>query len=79
MSDYLAQVLKSGRTILQDCKAPATKEKREKVAKSAATPEISAETDPHRILVKKTISDKPSKADLVKEFKRFITVEEAKL
>jgi hypothetical protein len=78
MSDYLTQVLKSGRTILTDTKLPATKEKRETVAKASANP-LPVDADPHKVFVKKTIADKPKKLDVVEDFKRFIKVEEAKL
>ena len=78
MSDYLSQVLKSGRTLLKDTKTPASKEKRETVAKSktAPTPE---DSDPHKVFIRKTISDKPKKLDVVESMMRFIKAEEAKL
>lgn len=78
MSDYLAQVIKSGRTLLKDTKQPASKEKREVVAKSKMTP-TPEDSDPHKVFIKKTISDKPKKLEVVESMKRFIKAEESKL
>ena len=75
-SAYLKQLLASGKTLLADTKIPASKEKREKVAKNAQEP---PDSDPHKAFVKRTITDKPSKEDVVKDFKRFIKEAEAKL
>lgn len=78
MSDYLSQLMKSGKKLLTDTKTPATKEKRQAVAKSAieSTP---TESDPHKAFVKRTISEKPKKTEVVEEFKKFIKAEESKL
>ena len=78
MSDYLNQVLKTGRTLLKDTKQPASKEKREAVAKSKTTPTVE-DSDPHKVFIKKTISEKPKKLDVVESMKRFIKAEETKL
>jgi hypothetical protein len=80
MSDYLTQLLKSGKQILTDTKVPASKEKREKVAKQAneATPKPE-DSDPHKVFRKRTISDKPSKEKVVEDLKRFIKEAESKL
>ena len=75
-SEYLTQILKSGKQILGDTKIPASKEKREKIAKNAETP---LDGDPHKAFVKKTITEKPTKDSVVKEFERFIKEAEAKL
>jgi hypothetical protein len=75
-SSYLTNLLKSGRQILTDTKLPATKEKREKIVQNAQAP---IESDPHRAFVKKTITEKPSKEDIVKDFERFIKEAESKL
>lgn len=77
MSDYLSQILKSGKKLLNDTKVPATKEKRETVAKSATAPPT--DSDPHKAFIKRTISEKPKKLDVVEDLKRFIKTEEAKL
>jgi hypothetical protein len=73
---YLSSVLKAGKKILIDTKAPATKEKRDKIAKNAQEP---VESDPHKAFIKKTITEKPKKEDVVKELKRFIEEAEARL
>lgn len=73
---YLSQVLKTGRKILTDTKAPATKEKREKIAQNAKEP---VESDPHKAFIKKTITEKPKKEDVLKDFRRFIEEAESKL
>ena len=75
-SAYLKQFLASGKQLLSDTKIPATKEKREKVAKNATE---APDSDPHKAFVKKDITDKPKKEDVVKDFQRFIKEAEAKL
>lgn len=65
-------MLKSGRKIIDDTKLPALK----KGKKPIPPMDTMGETDPHRILVKRTIQDKPKKEELVKEFKRFIKIAE---
>jgi len=61
---------------LSDTKVPATKEKREKIVKNSETP---PESDPHKAFIKKTITDKPKKEDVVKDLERFIKEAESKL
>jgi hypothetical protein len=68
--------MRDGKVILQDTKMPATKDKREKIAKNAQSP---PESDPHRAFVKRTITDKPDREELVKDLERFIKEAEAKL
>lgn len=75
-SSVLQNLLKDGKTILLDTKIPATKEKREKIAKNAQQP---LDSDPHRAFVKRTITDKPDKDELVKDLERFIKEAESKL
>lgn len=75
-SGYLKQVLASGRQILTDTKAVASKEKREKIVKNSTQP---PESDPHKAFIKKTITEKPKKEDVVKDLKRFIEEVESKL
>jgi hypothetical protein len=75
-NNYLNQMLKMGKKILTDTKVPATKEKREKIAKNATEP---VESDPHKAFVKKTITEKPKREEVIKEFKRFIEEAESKL
>ena len=75
-SSYLTNLLKSGKQILADTKIPASKEKREKIAKNA---QELPDSDPHKAFVKKTITEKPPKDSVVKDFERFIKEAEAKL
>lgn len=75
-SAVLQALLKDGKTILTDTKVPAGKEKREKIAKNAQAP---PESDPHKAFVKRVITDKPGREDVVKEFERFIKEAEARL
>lgn len=75
-SAYLKQLLSSGKQLLSDTKIPATKEKRDKIAKNAQEP---PDSDPHKAFIKKTITDKPNKDEIVKAFERFIKEAEAKL
>lgn len=63
---------------MTDTKVPASKEKREVIAKSKTTP-TPEDGDPHKVFIKKTISDKPKKMEVVESMKRFIKAEEAKL
>ena len=73
---YLSQVLKTGRKILTDTKLPASKEKRDKIVKNQEQP---VESDPHKAFIKKTITEKPKKEDVLKDFRRFIEEAESKL
>ena len=65
-SDYLKDVLTSGRTILGDTKMPKLKSK----TKPSSLTEP-PESDPHKIFIKKTIADKPPKKDVVETMMRF--------
>lgn len=76
MSSYLDEVLKSGKKILEDTKTPALPKKKGEKPKSLDAP---IETDPHKVMIRRTISEKPKKSDLVDEFKKFITSAEAEL
>lgn len=70
-SDYLKEVLSSGRAILGDTKTP----KLNKQTKPSSVQE-SPESDPHKIFVKRAINEKPKKQDIVKEMERFIKAAE---
>lgn len=74
MSAYLDDVLKAGRRILTDTKTPKLIVKKEKATVGSPT-----ETDPHKIFIRRTIQEKPKKAIVVEEIKRFITSAEALL
>ena len=73
-SDYLKDVLASGRKILGDTKTP-------KIAKQTKPSSLQTppESDPHKVLVKRAIAEKPKKQELVDDFKRFIRAAEEAL
>lgn len=74
MSSYLKDVMSSGRKILGDTKTP--KQSKETKPSSVQEP---PESDPHKIFVKRTINEKPKKAQVVEEMKRFIKAAEDQL
>lgn len=67
MSSVLKDLMSSGRKILADTKAPAPDKK-----VKASTINNPVESDPHKIFVKRTIAEKPKKAEVVEEMKRFV-------
>lgn len=77
MSAYFDELQKSGRKILEDTKTPALIKK--KGAKPIGALDAPTETDPHKVFIKRTISEKPKKAELVEDIKKFITAAEAQL
>ena len=74
MSDYLRDLNTRGCKILDDTKTRPTKAAPKPPA--ITTP---PETDPHRAFVKRTIQERPKKAEVVEEIKKFIRQEEEKL
>ena len=78
MSDsVLKSFLQSGRHLLLDTKAPKKTQKKEKVTKAEVFGDL--ETDPHKIFRKRCIHEKPKKADVVLDIKRFIEAAEKDL
>ena len=71
MGDYLKSVLATGRQILGDTKAPPKPK-----GNAQPSPLTHTESDPHKLFVKKTVFEKPKKADLVKDLERFIKIAE---
>lgn len=77
MDATLEALLKRGCVVLTDTKqrkAPAPeagkpRKSRHTIAEAAAG---QLETDPHKIFIRKAIDEKPSKADIVDEIKKFI-------
>lgn len=69
MSQYLKDILSSGRRILDDTKGLPHKEAKPPKPSSLSNP---PETDPHKVFIKRTIQERPKKADVVDEFKKFI-------
>ena len=76
MSAHLNDFLKSGKKILEDTKAPALPKKKGEKVKALGT-EQPQETDPHKVLIRRTVQEKPKKKELIEEFQKFITAAEA--
>jgi len=70
-NDALKNLMSSGRVILADTKRPALQKKPQ--PSSITTP---PESDPHKILVRRAISDRIPKKELVEEFQKFIKAAE---
>jgi hypothetical protein len=66
MSSLLKDLLSSGRKILVDTKQPPVTKK-----VTGSTIHTPVEADPHKVFVKRTIAEKPKKADVVEDMKRF--------
>ena len=82
MDSTLKALFESGKVILTDTKQrkpvaadPAKPRKsRHTIAEAAAA---QMETDPHKIFIRRAIDEKPSKAEIVDEIKKFIKHAEA--
>ena len=74
MGDALKELLAAGKKLLVDTKArrPAKDEKKP-ATKDLVAP---AETDPLKIFIRRCISEKPKKAEVVEEMKKFIKIAE---
>lgn len=79
MSDgFVAEFLKSGKALISDTKTPKVKSESVKATK----PEQKAlvvDSDAHKVLIRRAVTDKMKKSDLVEEFKKFILAAEAEL
>jgi hypothetical protein len=75
MSALLDEFLKSGKRILDDTKTPALPKKKGEKVKAPGDP--AASSDPHKVMIKRTIQEKPKKKDLIEEFQKFIDAAEA--
>ena len=70
MSSYLKDVLSSGRKLLTDTKQlPSVTSKDKPKPSSIHTP---PETDPHKVFIRRAISERPKKPEMVEEIKKFI-------
>jgi hypothetical protein len=73
MSDYLKEVLASGRKVLTDTKTP--KKHPEPSGKPGKLPNPAAgsppEKDPHKVFVRRMTKERPKKKDLVEEVQKF--------
>jgi hypothetical protein len=74
-SQYLTDIMNAGKKILEDTKAPRRIVK--KAEKPNAASQEPTDNDPHKVLIRRTIQEKPKKSDLIDEFKRFIDSAEA--
>lgn len=74
MSDYLKDLNNKGCRILSDSKIRPVKAA-PKPPPITSTPE----TDPHKAFIKRTIQERPKKAEVVEELMKFIRQEEEKL
>lgn len=74
-SQYLNELMSAGKKILEDTKAP------RRIAKKGEKPKPATgeptDNDPHKVMIRRTIQEKPKKTDLIDEFKRFIDSAEA--
>ena len=82
MSDYLKDILASGKRLLTDTKTP----KQIKVVPAGGKGKLSnpaagsaPESDPHKVFVKRAIQEKLKKAEIVKQLQKFCDDEDAKL
>lgn len=69
MSNSIADFLKSGKKLLEDTKLP-----KMTAPKNAKVPEPSG--DPHKMFIRRTIQERPKKAEVVAELKKFIAAAE---
>lgn len=73
MSTAYDEMIKSGRKLLQDTKTPAPMKKKDTKTKSIDTP---IDSDPHKVMIRRTIQELPKKKELIEEFQKFITAQE---
>lgn len=78
MDATLKALLDSGKKLLTDTKMP-RKAAAAKPGKKMGVIEEVGETDPFRIFSKRVIAEKPKRADVLKEIRRFIESAEAAL
>ena len=69
MGDYLKDILNSGKKILSDTKTP-------KLVKESKKNVPEALGDPHKVFIRRCIQERPKKAEVVAELKRFIEAAE---
>jgi len=81
MSDYLKDVLASGKKLLTDTKARNKVVKKEEKPGKVPNPAAGSgpETDPHKIFVKRMIQERPKKSELVEEVQKFCAEADSKL
>ena len=73
MSSYLKDVLSSGRKILGDTKQLPIKDSKDGKAKpKPSSIHNPPESDPHKVFIKRAISERPKKTEMIDEIKKFI-------
>jgi hypothetical protein len=75
MEGFLREFFSSGKRLLDDTKQVKISNPKKRTGEMNPV----AETDPHRLFVRRTIAEKPKKADLVKDIQKFIAGAEAEL
>ena len=73
------EFLASGKAIVGDTRARKIAQKGKALPPSSIESLTPAETDPYRIFAKRTVAEKPKKAEMVKDIKKFIEAAEALL
>ena len=82
MSDYLKDILASGKKLLTDTKTPRKALEPEKKTGKIPNPAAGSdpvETNPHKIFVKRGIKERLKKSEIVEELQKFCDAEDAKL
>lgn len=77
MSDYFKEFMTSGRALLLDTKSPRKVVPAARAIKKEHMGVV--ETDPYKAFVKRVVTEKPKKTEIVKELKRFAEAAEAAL
>ena len=72
MSSYLKDVLSSGRKILGDTKQLPVKDSKDKGKPKPSSIHNPPESDPHKVFIKRAISERPKKTEMIDEIKKFI-------
>jgi hypothetical protein len=78
MSDNLKEFLNSGKRMITDTKLPKAKTTAVPAKKKADVLD-GDEPNPHKRFVKNCVKNRPDAKEMVKEFEKFIEIEEAKL
>lgn len=82
MSDYLKEVLASGRKLLTDTKTPRKAPVQESKKPGLPNPAAGSgtlEKDPHKVFVKRAVKEKLKKSEIVEEVQKFCDDADSKL
>jgi len=77
MEGFLKEFLSSGKRLLEDTKKAKGLQQKSKATRQEVSGAV--ETDPHKIFIKRCISEKPKKPEIVKDIKNFIEAAEREL